>query len=55
MKQVTELQQRALAEISASADLRLLDELRVRKNDEQPLRTALINAYKELAEQFPEE
>jgi hypothetical protein len=32
----------------------LLNKLRARKNEEQPLRKALISAYKALADAFPE-
>jgi hypothetical protein len=32
-----------------------LNQLRARKNDEQPLRTALINAYKTMGDAFPDE
>ncbi len=44
MNQVTELQKRALAEISASADLRQLDELRVRYLGKKGEVTALLKS-----------
>jgi phenylalanyl-tRNA synthetase alpha chain len=44
VNQVTELQQRALAEISASADLRQLDELRVRYLGKKGEVTALLKS-----------
>jgi phenylalanyl-tRNA synthetase alpha chain len=44
VKQVTELQQRALAEISASADLRQLDDLRVRYLGKKGEVTALLKS-----------